>query len=206
MTKIQKCGQVAMAAAVIFCSVGAKADVIDFENKTGPSTFGAAFPSPQTLTYAHATFSGGVVLTAATGLPVNRTSVYGTADFHSGLLNPLTITFDHAVTNVFFDLLNGQSSVTSYLIADNAGNSQTFSLSPNTSSGKSIVGFAATGTTVQITSLSGPRWDFLIDNVHFDEELPPSIAAVPEPSTYALMFAGLGLTAFIARRRSRKTV
>jgi hypothetical protein len=41
-------------------------------------------------------------------------------------------------------------------------------------------------------SLLGTR-DFLIDNIH--------VAAVPEPETYAMLGAGLGLIGFAARRR-----
>ena len=37
-----------------------------------------------------------------------------------------------------------------------------------------------------------------------DPTLPPSAVAVPEPETYAMMLGGLGLLAFVARRRSRK--
>lgn len=48
------------------------------------------------------------------------------------------------------------------------------------------------GTQFQMTP-SGNTVDFKMQGV----------AAVPEPSTYALMIAGLGLIGFVARRRSR---
>jgi hypothetical protein len=47
-----------------------------------------------------------------------------------------------------------------------------------------------------LTSVSFSAWGQQIDNVTF------GVTAVPEPETYALMLAGLGLVGFAARRRS----
>ena len=44
--------------------------------------------------------------------------------------------------------------------------------------------------------------DFFLNET--DPTLPPSAVAVPEPETYAMMLGGLGLLAFVARRRNRK--
>jgi hypothetical protein len=55
-----------------------------------------------------------------------------------------------------------------------------------------------TGTlsfTLAFNSNFGPSKDVVIDDVYF------AAAAVPEPETYALMLAGLGMVGFIARRR-----
>jgi PEP-CTERM motif len=67
-------------------------------------------------------------------------------------------------------------------------------------------------TNVTITFLNDPTssksnpnvWDFLIDDVTFTgtgtfNDVPS--APVPEPETYAMMMAGLGVMGFIARRR-----
>ena len=43
-----------------------------------------------------------------------------------------------------------------------------------------------------------PLMSFYVDNILIDGHL---IAAVPEPSTYAMMFAGLGMIAIVAKRR-----
>lgn len=56
-----------------------------------------------------------------------------------------------------------------------------------------------------LTTLSGPdgqRMFAFTSNEH-DVQLSLNVAAVPEPSTYALMIAGLGLVGWAARRRSR---
>ena len=41
-------------------------------------------------------------------------------------------------------------------------------------------------------------WNVGIDNINFDQ-----VAAVPEPETYAMLLAGLGLIGFMARRRKQ---
>jgi hypothetical protein len=94
-----------------------------------------------------------------------------------------------------------------YHIADNQGNSADFLLAPNLSGGLKTIGFAATGTEVTISAATGQStpggmtWDFLIDNVHFDEPLPSG--AAPEPGSLALI--GIGL-AMLALGRIRKNV
>jgi hypothetical protein len=183
---------------------------VDFEGFSGPTLFSGATPAPQTIVTDGATFTGGVILTAATNLPADETSLYGTADFSSGLSNPITVTDPDGFNNFFFDLLNGETAPQSFVVADNAGHSQEFDNIPaNTDSGFALVGFASTGTVVTITDItsgaSGP-YDFFIDNVHFDEGLPPSLGgnSVPDGASTAELLAvgALGLVALAYRRRA----
>jgi ribosomal protein S19 len=170
----------------------------NFESYTGPSTFGGP---AQTITDAGgATFTGGTILTAETFLPADETTVYATA---GGLSNPITITDPSGFNNFFFDLYNGQTYADTYVIADNAGHSATFTLAPNVSSGNALVGFPSTGTQITITA-EDPHWDFSIDNVTWDEPLPPSLAA-PEVSSTAWLMAGTVLSLAVFARRSRVT-
>lgn len=56
---------------------------------------------------------------------------------------------------------------------------------------------------VRLTSLAvppNPPLTTIIDNLEFGQ-----VTAIPEPSTYALMLAGLGIVGFVARRRKRRT-
>lgn len=205
-----------MAGLLLLICRTAQADAINFETLTGPSTFAAA-GNAQTLniatTIGTVTFSGGVILTAATNLPADETSIYGTAGnaanigvtVGSGFTNPLVVTFPVPITNFFLDVLNGNVIPVDYQLADNMGNTASFDLVPNLSGGQKTIGFAATGTQVTITALNGQStpggitWDYFIDNIHFDEPLPNQ---VPEPGTLGLLASGLtGL--FLKRKLMR---
>jgi PEP-CTERM motif len=111
----------------------------------------------------------------------------------------LTVTFSSPVTNFFLDVYNGLNRPVTYEVADNAGNFDSFTLLPNLSSGTTLVGFPATGSIVTITSVTPPtdEWDFFIDNIHFNEPLPPGLA--PEPATVLLL--GAGIAAALVRRK-----
>lgn len=192
--------------AMTFQSFGT---VIDFDSQglTGPSTFAAASPIPQTIAITVSgitvTFNFGVILDQATNFPANQTAVYGTASFVSGMANPMIITFSQPVTNFFMNLYNGQVSDATYSVSDNNGNSQNFNLPPNTISGQSLVGIAATGTLITIEDITGSgSWDFLIDNVTFNEPLPPNL--VPDGgTTVGLLLMGLTAICVFAKKTLR---
>jgi hypothetical protein len=189
----------------------ADATTVDFETLTGPSTFGAvAAPGAQTVVEDIASFAGGVILDETANLPVNQTTVYGTAwftnplpQFTNPMTNPLTITFSSPITNFFLDVISSQ--FINYTLADNAGHSATFALTANTLTGATRIGFAATGTVVTLFADS-PFWDFLIDNVHFNEALPADLqAATPLPAALPLFATGLGALGLLGWRTKRKT-
>ena len=65
-------------AAALSPNTYAQAEIVNFEALTGPSTFAAAGPAqPVTIstTLGNVTISGGVILTNATNLPADETSV-----------------------------------------------------------------------------------------------------------------------------------
>lgn len=184
-------------AAALFClvsGISVKADVIDFDTLTGPDLFGLT--TPQTLTFLTSsgtlTITGGTILTNATNFPADPSSVYGTTNC-CGYSNTITLTFTSAINNFFMDLFNGQIFTDTFTVSDNLGNSQSFTIPPNTSSGVALVSFPTVGSTISITT-NDPSWDFLIDNIGFNEPTPGT--AVPEPGTLSLLaLGGLGLAA-----------
>ncbi|MFT3986256.1 VPLPA-CTERM sorting domain-containing protein [Aestuariivirga sp.] len=193
----------------VLVAAPAHATIINFDDQglVGPDVFASATPSPQHLDIVAggvtASFDGGVILTNTAFLPANETSVYGTAYFGTELSNPLTITFSHSITNFFVDVLNGLGSDVTYQLSDNAGNSSTFTLAPNLDGGKTTIGFAATGTVVTLLALSGNQWDFFVDNIGFNEALPPDVGSVPLPAGLPLLATGIGALGFLRWRRNR---
>lgn len=180
------------ALTLLGASWPALATVINFEDLTaGPSLFGGP---PQTIVSQGTTLTGGVILTHTSNLPANQTSVYGSADVKTGLSNPVMFSNPNGFNNFFFDLINGNTTPTSFLISDNAGHSAQFDNVPsNTSSGSALVGFASTGTQVSIQALGTGFWDFFVDNINFDVALPPSLGpstAAPDAGSTAWLLVG----------------
>jgi hypothetical protein len=206
----------AMIGAVVLSTglcQSARASTVDFEDLTGPTVFSnVAAPGAQTVVEGTATFIGGVILTHTSFLPANQTSIYGTANFANAnpqytipVTNPLTVTFSSPVTNFFLDVLNGNTVNVNFTVADNAGHSATFNLAPNLSSGATTIGFPATGNVITITAAltGGGAWDFFIDNVHFNEPLPPNLTT-PLPAALPLFASSLGALGLLGWRRKRK--
>lgn len=202
----------------------AYAAVINFDDQglVGPSYFTEAGHAKEInvpTTAGNVQLEGGVILTNPVNLPADKTSLYSTVyspDYNvtdPSFKNPLTVKFDKPVNNFFLDVFNGYPEDTNYTVADNAGNSATFTLPPNLQSGQKQIGFAATGTEVTIKSSlhSKNAYDFFIDNIHFDEPLPTTIPApttmtsVPEPNsalgtlTFSVLIGGL----FLKRKTKR---
>jgi len=189
----------ALAATILTSGAKASADIIDFEQFAGPSTFAAAGPE-QTLTVS--TFigdvivTGGVILTGAIDVPADQTSVYGTAFSGDGLLNFITLTFPQNINNLFLNLYNGETYPETFTVSDNLGDSTTVTLASNLDGGTSLISFpAADSLSVVTVTTTDPAWDFVIDNVGFDQRTPPT---VPEPATLTLL--GTALVALLSER------
>lgn len=193
------------AALAVVAVSPASAYIITFDAQglTGPST--AAATSVQTINVSvpigTVTFSGGAILTQVTFLPADRTSVYYNSSFLPGsTTDVMTILFPQPVTNFLMYLYNGWTSPDTFTISNGLGGSVTASNVPaNFSSGVVPVLFGDVGTQVTI-STTNPNYDFVIDNVQFDQGTTPG---VPETSTWGMMMMGFAALAFAAVRRSR---
>jgi hypothetical protein len=221
---------VAAAVVLSISATAAQAVVINFQDYvagTGPM-FGVSNAKTITITTGgyDVVFGGGVDLGPnATNMPATASVVYGTADFantngYSGYTNPITIQFFNATThakasvnNFFMDLYNGNTAPVDYTVQDNLGHGAVFNLADNMSSGQHTFGFASAGDSFTVSA--GPavngccEWDFELNNVGFNELLPPGsdnghpISPVPEPTTNAMLLAGLGLIGFVTYRRRK---
>ena len=188
---------------------------IDFESQGAsiPGTFGQNSSDTSSLVMLvngiTVTFSGGILLSRATDLPANETSVYGTTSYVGAMDNPLRITFSAPVDNLVFSLYNGQTANTQYEATEN-GISQQFALAPNIFKGSTQISFGGTSSEVDISDISGRgTWDFFIDNLQFDPVATP--INVPDAGStvwlLALGVAAMGLVRLsfgnFARRSER---
>lgn len=217
-------------AALIFAAAPATAVVINFDASgipgNGTMFVGAGDAEFVTITAGgyDVVLSGGVMLGPDIAfLPADSGVAYGTADFansngQSGYFNILTIQFFDAgttnpanVTNFFVDVFNGNTIPVDYTLADDLGTSFTFNIADNLSSGRRTFGIATAGNTITIAGeLQDPEatdpcfcaWDFFINNIGFNEALPPGSGPqpVPEPAIPALL-ALLPPALMWARRR-----
>ena len=114
----------AALALLITHSAQAATAFINFDDlPLGPMTFPEAMPSPQTITYPQATFSGGAILGYATYFPAQgfatAPNIYGTAWFGDNLLETMTITINPSfpTSEVSFSLFNGVIPSQTYTVS-----------------------------------------------------------------------------------------
>jgi hypothetical protein len=163
------------AAVALLCSLPAgataqEATTIDFEEFSGPEFFGAVDPP---LTIGLATFSGGQLLRAVSGLTANQSTVYGTADFCAGCARTIAITFSQPIRDFSILVMNGEPLTVSYTVEGDSGTSHTRTLAPFGAETFSLTESAITSVSVRPTN-PDPIWDFFIDNVTFKLPLATS--------------------------------
>ena len=193
----------AALALLITHSAQAATAFITFDDlPLGPMTFPEAMPSPQTITYPQATFSGGAILGYATYFPAQgfatAPNIYGTAWFGDNLLETMTITINPSfpTSEVSFSLFNGVIPSQAYTVsAFNASDmlliSNQYMIPGNGDTGFAIVDLLALGIAkVTITPDGVPsEWDFVIDISH------------PHPTTTLAASALAGRTTTFCHRR-----
>ncbi len=139
-------------------------------------------------------------------LGTNGSAFLGNNGVRNGNSYVTTIFFSSAATNVSFDVSRSNGSSPGQTLMASAYNgatllsSMTLSLGAiNSWSSHSIFNMAGIDKLVLDGSQSGFS-PYGVDNLQFN-----SAAPVPEPETYAMMLAGLGLLGIVARRRRQQT-
>jgi hypothetical protein len=206
---------IAALAVLVAQSAQAATAFITFDDlATGPDTFPAASPSPQTIIYPQATFTGGVILGNATNFPAQSfatsPNIYGTAWFGTNLSSTLTIAINPTfpTNEISFPLFNGRLvsqsyTVSAFDVSNNLLTSLDFLNIPSTTSGGfAIVDLVALGivtVTISPDSIPGGDWDFAVDSIALNQSLRP----VPLPGALPLFATGLGVLGLFGWRRKR---
>ena len=150
------------------------------------------------------TFSGGTVGNAppsANGI----VQIFGGAGASTN-----TITFSQAVVNPVLAIWSlGQSGVIGQFNFNHAPTIQ--SGGPNAeyggaaiyAVGNNVYGVEGNGTVRFTGSVTSINWTNPVYENWYGFTVGTSVAAVPEPETYALMLVGIGVIGFIARRRKQ---
>jgi hypothetical protein len=201
----------ATAVSLTFAAPAAAADVlIDFED------LGLAQSVTNQYAAQGVTFStvsaGGAVSNAATFFTLFNGAftqmVTNTTDGGGQIANRrrfMVLDFSGPVSNLSFDYNNigGLFSANNFRAFDGQGNLLE-TRAPTEASNFAFEAIAFTSTGISQLRLEAPSdtWVFGLDNLRFTTA---NVAAVPEPSTWALLIAGFGLVGGSMRRAPRRT-
>ncbi|WP_343731853.1 PEP-CTERM sorting domain-containing protein [Duganella sp.] len=160
--------------ALAFSAAAANATTYTLYNDVGNGTLSGAYPD-FTLTGAN-----------AIGSRVSLTTYTGVIDADQ------LLTFNYTYTS--YDEDGADFDPAGYLL-----NGQMYQLSP-----VGIYGPITTNGTVSVSLHSGDNFGWYVRSLDSQlgaATLAVSVAAVPEPETYAMLFAGLGILGFAVRRK-----
>jgi hypothetical protein len=194
---------VAQATIVVYttqASFNAATSAQGVDTFTGLSITGST-PSPITRTAGAYTYTGAVTTTSFFGAGttanpwLSTNTATDTMTFNTFLGGVQAVGGDFFGSDITGAFLAGDITIT----ATDASGTVTQTIVGATTT--SFLGFVSNGamsslTVTSVQPASGFLWPTL-DNL----TLAKAVVAVPEPETYAMMLAGLGLVGFFARRR-----
>lgn len=196
----------AIAASALLATMTAQAATVQ-------NTSGLASPA-YTVTFDEAVFAGGTLITTefsswgVTLSPALRYNSQGPSAFpgitgnylgNNGgtFINPFSILFGGDITAAAFGVATNPAT-SLFEALDNGVVVESFSAATHYD-GSTDYYFGFQGITFdEIRVTTGGDHQMLIDNVQL------GVAAIPEPETYAMLLAGLGLLGFAARRRKQR--
>lgn len=196
--------RVAAGALALFLNTAAASAVtIDFNGIAAPGSFADFGHGPLTLSGATFTGDGNIFVID----PGYYFSAYPNGGFlnidFAGTTNTLSVSLPGGMRFVSFDLggLFGGGSITAD-VSINGGSATTISSSKSITGTASLDHFAFSSlvdiTTLTLVLPDAPQYN-AIDNFSFT-------AAVPEPSTWAMMLLGFAGVGFVAYRRRNRTM
>ncbi|MDQ3185571.1 MAG: PEP-CTERM sorting domain-containing protein [Pseudomonadota bacterium] len=157
--------------------------------------FDSVNPITLTFTVAHSVGNGGSydVIESI----INNT---GTAfsDFHLSITEPTNASGNGVVFTSF------NSSTLDGFVLDSPSMNQVFPFNSSGPRDLNFTGSLAVGDTANASFNLSPFDPGVGNSYTFTITQTPTVSAIPEPETYALLLAGLSMMGFIARRKSTK--
>lgn len=151
---------------------------------------GSALSGPVDITFSTSYNASGSMLGVLFATDANDT-LYSNPSSFAALINPTANIQAVLAANVVG--LNSYAFGTNYIKPDHSTANLTSLLNLNFTAGTHYYAFIAGGSAY---STSGQLYDSSVDYTF-------SIAAVPEPETYAMLLAGLGMVGVVARKRCK---
>lgn len=174
------------AAEAAFLSATGSLNIIDFET---------ALPPGVTLT-------GGTVLSTPPGSPQywgSNVTTGGT--YYLDFVGNVVFNFSAPIDT--FSLIMGGLQGPNTISWVNSAGIQSYSVAPNGGNGGfAFFGFTDVGEAITSVTIGSPGDFDGLDNVRFGNSV---LAAVPEPSTWAMMLIGFSAVGFSMRRRRKVT-
>lgn len=193
--------QLIAAGALVAASASGSATTINFDGTGAPCCFASSAPLRNLYSGIGVTFNGiggngGTILNQSGGFGFNALSGTDFLAFNIGVGsgNKQEIIFDTAVSDVSIWAANRFSGVTS-MSAYSINGALLSQTSIANSSQWQVLAITSGTTGISKVVLEGSSGYYAYDDLEFN------VSAVPEPETYALMLAGLGLLGVVSRRR-----
>mgnify|MGYP000869684945 CR=1 FL=1 len=184
----------ASAAAASFLSVAGSLNTVDFESSVP----------------ANLSISGGSITNSNCGAVCGFNTTSGGSKFVSVVGGSVTFTFSNPVDAFGFFVTGLQTNLVpqqTIVYVDGSSVSQTINMPSAINGGGAFVGFIDYGQLISSVTFNATNDILAFDDLRFGRsEGNPVVSAVPEPETYAMMLAGLGVMGTIARRRKAKQV
>ncbi len=182
------------AAAGSFLAVAGSLNTVDFESSV-----------PANLTIS----GGSITNNSGCGALCGFNTTPGGGYFVSVFGGSVTFNFTNPV-DAFGFFVNGlQTNIVpqqTIVYTSGASFSQTINMPSSINGGGAFVGFIDYGQLISSVTFNATNDILAFDDLRFGRSANNPTTPVPEPETYAMMLAGLGLLGAIARRRKAKQV